>query len=45
VRAGSALLNVTIDQTEGAGYLTAWTPSGEDGSGAPPDTSQHQLVE
>lgn len=35
---GSALLNLTIDQTEGSGFLTAWSPVGEDGSAAP-DTS------
>jgi hypothetical protein len=32
---GSALLNLTIDQTEGSGYLTAWSPVGENGSAAP----------
>ena len=36
--AGSALVNLTIDQTEGSGYLTVWSPVGEDGSG-PPNTS------
>jgi hypothetical protein len=36
--AGSALINLTIDQTEGSGYLTVWSPVGEDGSG-PPNTS------
>jgi len=35
---GSALVNLTIDQTEGSGHLTAWTPVGEDGS-PPPNTS------
>jgi hypothetical protein len=32
---GSALINVTLDQTEGGGYLTVWGPTGEDGSGTP----------
>jgi hypothetical protein len=32
---GSALINVTIDQTEGSGYLIVWAPTGEDGSAAP----------
>ena len=35
---GSALINLTIDQTEASGYLTAWAPVGENGSPAP-DTS------
>lgn len=34
-RAGSALVNVTVDQTEGAGFLTVWTPIGENGSARP----------
>ena len=29
--------NVTVDQTEGRGYLTVWGPFGEDGG--PPNTS------
>jgi hypothetical protein len=33
--AGSALINITIDQTEGSGYLTVWAPVGEDGAEIP----------
>ncbi len=36
--AGSALINVTVDQTEGVGFLTVWSPLGENGS-SPPGTS------
>jgi hypothetical protein len=32
---GSALVNLTIDQTEVSGYLTAWASVGENGSPAP----------
>lgn len=35
---GSALINLTIDQTEGSGYLSVFSPVGEGGS-PPPGTS------